>query len=192
MVKSIKGYALSCMTHCEEHPSQLEAHDQESSLKRSMHAAFVAVRDMLKRLLQGADASLFEALLKDEVSAKDCEAVIPADMLSLAHVLQLDWSQELEDLKTADADLVLLLTKVEKFQSAHGVLRFQGIDAILGAERAAQAKDSCGNFISAYLACLDKAVGSTSACMLPPLDRFIEKYKDVEKAVKEWDMNLIR
>lgn len=126
MVKRIKGYALSCMTHCEDQPSQLD--NDVSSLQRSTHAAFVAVRDMLKRLLKGADASLFEALLNDEVSAKDCEAVIPANMLSLAHVLQLDWSQELEDLKTAEADLVSLLTKVEKFQSAHGVLHFEGIN----------------------------------------------------------------
>lgn len=183
-VKAIKDHINSCLAIV---PAELEEKAVEGgSVLGMIQRALKAVTDLLGRWTKVCEAGLFEALLSGDVPLKDCQQLLPPELLSLAHCLETNWETEVEDLKSAASDLESLFAKVEKFQSAHSLVDGKKDGCELDALK--QAKELCQKFRDQYLSSLDLAVQSTKELMFPPLERFIEKYKAVEKAVEDWEM----
>lgn len=136
--------------------------------------AIKAIQHWLGRLEAVCVAALFIGLLQKQVkSSNSCINILPPELQRVAHALEVDWAQEVQDV-AAEMNLESLLSKLPKYEFSmmSGGDVDQAVKESLGKE--------CENFQSKYLASLTKALEQTAEVTLPPLDRFLEKFKEAE------------
>lgn len=167
-------------------PSMEGLDDKMSNLCNAIHA----VQKLLSRMDRVCEATMVMALVQGNLDEKIVK-VLPQQWQHLVSILQLDFSQEMEDIQGAEADLTVFVQKLDKFEAANsmciGKFEMLGKDSDLLADKV----KTCSEFLRAFVSSLTRASDATKEVSLPPLERFISKYEEIQPSVDKWDLKTV-
>jgi hypothetical protein len=164
---------------------------ESDSLGACIAKTAASAKALLARCLRLHRALFMTMLVNKELKGKD-HSFLPEDLASLSVLLDTDWTMEISNLESDEADLIAFFPKMQLFESAHSLLNEDSELQKQDADLLAGVNQSCTNFMKAYTSGLEKAVSATQESMLPALDRFVEKFEDVEKCVmNDWAMDSV-
>lgn len=182
MSQDVLAYAKQCLAFLPEIPTG------SNDMEQAVFDSVAAVSGLLCRLQQAAVSAVLVAMLQGEIRGKDCLKLIPTDLQPLANIMEVEWSQELEDIQNAESDLQAFVNASNKFESACSLNSKVCQEFVNGNEGFGKVTETCSHFQKAYIAALDKAISSLNEVLLPPLGRFLEKYGKVKTCAEKWDM----
>lgn len=155
------------------------------------YAAAKALREWLERYEQVCFAKLFVSVLHREAQAHQCMDLLPENLRAIAHAMDINWGQLVEDLQAADTDLVSLFEGLQKFEAANSLVFGNHSNLVKNALESDSSMAKPADFQSIFSSSLVKAIDQTQEVALPPLERFLEKFKDVPNAATVSDLEWI-
>ena len=155
-----------------------------------MKKAVVALRGMLGRLQSVAGARVVLATMKNELElgqkASEITGLLPKNVQSAIHALQVPWPKECEQILTMDhGSLDSLIAKLDIAEAAAGVSSGK-LD--LDDPAFEKAYKECGNFAKTFVSHLKKVLEEGGNVFTNPLDTFSEKYSEVKPCVEAWTL----